>query len=167
MNMNRKVRALAFAAFLIISVFMIAGCSQVGPTPAAASEDAASRATGSGLNSLASYLTYQGSDVMLPIMHWYYTVNATAPAGYRYRLVYSYYSDWYDTSLTDGWYSAGTVTCTSLANGGTSHLYPSSTPAAWVKGRVQAYLVRTSTGASTYLGTVTQAAATWVQVQSD
>jgi hypothetical protein len=109
-----------------------------------------------------------GSDVMLPVVRWYFNSNSTAPAGYHYKLRFWYYRDYYcETCGQDGWVQLGTINTSSLATASYTKVFPSSTAAQWVIGLVEAWMVNNSTGASTYLGYAQETEWTWVQVISD
>ena len=174
---------LASTCLLLVAVFMLSGCAQPvtaasaadeaalftpGEMPASLDRQDGSAASRSAVVFFTNTLWYTGSDVQIPHVHWYFNSTATAPAGYHYRLKFWYYADYYcDTCGTDGWVLLGYRSTTNLGLTGYTKDFDYTTPALWVRGLVQAWMVNNATGASSYLGYAQEIDWTWVTVISD
>jgi hypothetical protein len=164
MKMKRNL-IIAAIGLSIFALFAFSGCSMPGTD----TTSDASRLTGpQALQTLTHKLTYVNPDVMHPVVKWYFTGSATAPAGYHYKFTFSYfYHKVYDSTDPGSWKTVGTYNFNSFQSASVTVSNWPYEDAKWVKGRVTAYKVQNSNGAQTLLGTVTEPSEFVVAVNSD
>jgi hypothetical protein len=165
MNLKRPV-LLAAVVLMAFAAFLIGSCAL--PATDATTDDAA-RLTGSqALSSFTHQLTMVGSDVICPKVKWYFTKEAVAESGYHYRFTMSYFHhSFYDQTDPGSWTTIGTINKYRFSAATQTVQFTYSWAAALVKGRVQLWKVKDSTGVATYVGAYTEPNEYLVMVSSD
>jgi hypothetical protein len=162
-----------YAIYMSGGTVYVGGCYHIGDkfTPCywTGASIAAARAAGvKALKTLVHYQTHEGSDVMIPVVKWYFTDPAAAPAGYHYHVTFSYlYRYLYDPKDPGAWLTIGTYNFNSFPSASVTVRKWPYLEAKLVKGKATVSLVQDSTGGQLSLGSFTEPQEFIVMVISD